>query len=59
VLLRRPDECKLDRNFSTQWRGRTEMHVVRTDDAWSDWHSDGMACRPDEWNSGQMCVWTG
>jgi len=35
------------------------MHVVRTDDAWSDWCPDGMARRPDEWNSGQMCVRTG
>jgi len=35
------------------------MHVIRTDDAWSDWCSDGMARRPDEWNSGQMGVRTG
>jgi hypothetical protein len=35
------------------------MHVVRTDDARSDWHSDGMARRPDGWNSGQMGVRTG
>jgi hypothetical protein len=35
------------------------MHVVRTDDAWSDWHLDGMAHRPDGWNGGQMDVWTG
>jgi hypothetical protein len=33
-----------------------EMYVVRTDDAWSDWCLDGMARRPDEWNSGQMGV---
>jgi hypothetical protein len=59
VLLRCPDECKLDRNFSTQWRVRTKMHVVRTDDAWSDWRPDGMARRPNGWNSGQMGVWTG
>jgi hypothetical protein len=26
-LLRRPYGCKLDRNFSTQWRVRTEVHV--------------------------------
>jgi hypothetical protein len=30
VLLKRPDGCKLYRNFSTQWRVRTEVHVVRT-----------------------------
>jgi hypothetical protein len=35
------------------------MHVVRTDDAWSDWHPDSMARRSDVWNSGQMGVWTG
>jgi hypothetical protein len=34
------------------------MHIVRTDDAWSVGRSDGMTCRPDEWNSGQMGVWT-
>jgi hypothetical protein len=50
------DGCKLDRNFSTQWRVWTEMHVVRTDDAWSNWHPDGMSRRPDGWNSGQMGV---
>jgi len=59
VLLRCLDGWKLDRNFSTQWRVRMEMHVVRTDDAWSDWRSDGMACRSDVWNSGQMGVRTG
>jgi hypothetical protein len=32
------------------------VHVVRTDDAWSDRRSDGMARRPDGWNSGQMGV---
>jgi hypothetical protein len=52
MLLSCSDGCKLDRNFSTQWRVRSEMHVVRTDDAWSDW-------RPDGWNSGQMGVRTG
>jgi hypothetical protein len=56
VFLRRPDGCKLDRTFSTQWRVRTEMHVVQTDDARSDWCSDGMARRLDGWNSGQMGV---
>jgi hypothetical protein len=35
------------------------MHVVRTDDALSDWRPDGMAGRPDGWNSGQMGVRTG
>jgi hypothetical protein len=35
------------------------MHVVRTDDAWSDWRPDGMAHRPNEWNNGQMGVRTG
>jgi hypothetical protein len=44
---RRPDGCKLDRTFSTQWRVQTERHVVRTDDAWSVWSPDGMAHRPD------------
>jgi len=51
VLLKRPDGFKLDRTFSTQWRVRTERHVVRTDDAWSVWSSDGMVRRLDEWNS--------
>jgi hypothetical protein len=59
VLLKRPDGCKLDRTFSTQCRVWTEVHVVQTDDAWSDWHPDGMARRPDGWNSGQMSVRTG
>jgi hypothetical protein len=49
---RRPDGCKLDRTFSTQWRVRAERHVVRTDDAWSVCCLDGMAHRPDGWNSG-------
>jgi hypothetical protein len=35
------------------------MQVVRTNDAWSYWGPDGMARRPDEWISGQMCVQTG
>jgi hypothetical protein len=35
------------------------VHVVRTDDAWSDWRPDGMARRPNVWNSGQMGVQTG
>jgi len=35
------------------------MHVVWTDDAWSDWCPDGMVRRPDGWNSGQMGVRTG
>jgi len=35
------------------------MHVVWTDDAWSDWHPDDMVRRPDGWNSGQMGVQTG
>jgi hypothetical protein len=35
------------------------MHVVRTDDGWSDWSPDGMVHRPDGWNSGQMGVQTG
>jgi hypothetical protein len=51
VPLSCPDGCKLDKNFSTQWR-------VRTDDAWSDWRPDGMAHRPDGWNSGQIGVQT-
>jgi hypothetical protein len=59
VLLKRLDGYKLDRTFSTQWRVRTEMHVVRTDDAWSDWRPDGMSRHPDGWNSGQMGVRTG
>jgi len=29
------------------------MHVVRTDDAWSVWRSDGMVRRPDRWASGR------
>jgi hypothetical protein len=55
-LLSRPDGCKLDRNFSNQWRVQTEMHVVRMDVAWSVWHLEGMALRPDEWNSWHMGV---
>jgi hypothetical protein len=51
MLLKRPDGWKLDRTFSTQWRVRTERHVIRTDDAWSVWSPDGMARRPDGWNS--------
>jgi hypothetical protein len=51
VLLKCPDECKLDRTFSTQWRVRTERHVIRKDDAWSVWSSDGMARLPDVWNN--------
>jgi len=35
------------------------MHVVRTNDAWSDWRLDGMTRRPVGWNSGQMGVQTG
>jgi hypothetical protein len=65
VLLRRLDGCNLNRNFSTQWRVRTEAHVVRTeahvvrtDDAWSNWRSDGMARSQDGWNNGQMGVRT-
>jgi hypothetical protein len=58
VRLKRPAGCKLDRTFSTQWRVRTEMHDVRTDDTWSYWRPDGMARRPNGWNSGQMGVWT-
>jgi hypothetical protein len=46
VLLKRSDGYKLDRTFLAQWRVRTEMHVVWTDDAWSDWRPDGMARRP-------------
>jgi len=51
VLLKHPDECKIDRTFSTQWRVRTERYVAWTDDAWSVWSPDGMARRPDVWNS--------
>jgi hypothetical protein len=47
MLLKRPDGWKLDRTFSTQWRVRTERHIIRTDDAWSVWSPDGMARRPD------------
>jgi hypothetical protein len=53
-LLRRPDGCKLDINFSAQWRVRTEMHVVWKDDAWYVWRPDGMKHRPNGWNRGQM-----
>jgi hypothetical protein len=35
------------------------MHVVQADYAWSDWRSDGVARRPDGWNSGEMGVQTG
>jgi hypothetical protein len=50
MLMKHPDRCKLDRTFSTQWRVRTERHVVRMDDAWFVWSPDGMARRPDGWN---------
>jgi hypothetical protein len=50
-LLRRPDGCKLDRTFSTQWMVRAEMHVVWTDGVWSVWRPDGMTRRPNGWNS--------
>jgi hypothetical protein len=59
MLLSRPNGCKLDRNFSTQWRVRMEMHVVRMDDARCVWHPNGMTRCPDGWNSGQMGVWMG
>jgi len=59
VLLRRTDRWKLDRTFSTQWRVQTEVYVIRTDDAWFEWRSDGMERRPDRWNSGQISVRTG
>jgi hypothetical protein len=35
------------------------MHVIQIDDAWSDWSLDGMARRPNGWNSGQMGARTG
>jgi len=38
---------------------RTGMDIVWTDDAWSVGRPDGMARRPDGWNSGQMGVRTG
>jgi hypothetical protein len=47
------------RIFSTQWRVWTEKHVVRTYDAWSVGHLDGMARHPDGWNSGHKGVRTG
>jgi hypothetical protein len=59
VLLSCPNGCNLDRNFSTQRKVRMEMHVVRTDDAWSDWRPDGMARHLDGWNYGQMDVRAG
>jgi hypothetical protein len=46
-------------SFSMQGRVRTEIHVVRTDDVRSVERPDGMTCRPDRWNSGQMGIWTG
>jgi hypothetical protein len=49
VLLKRPDGCKPDRTFSTQWRVRTERHVVRTDGTMTDGRPDGMA-----WSSGRL-----
>jgi hypothetical protein len=36
-----------------------EIHVVRTNDAWSVGRLDGMARRPNGWNCGQMSVRTG
>jgi hypothetical protein len=36
-----------------------EIYVVRTDDAWSVRRPDGIARRPDVWNSGQIGVRTG
>jgi hypothetical protein len=35
------------------------MHVIQTDDAWSDLRLDGKARRPDGWNNRQMGVRTG
>jgi hypothetical protein len=35
------------------------MHIIRTDDAWSDWRPEGMGRRLDGSNSGQKGVWTG
>jgi hypothetical protein len=35
------------------------MYIGRTDDAWSYWRPDGMARRPDKWNSGQIGVQKG
>jgi hypothetical protein len=47
VLLKRPNGCKLDRTFSTQWRVQTERHVVRTDGTVDRWASgrDGSIVR--------------
>jgi len=53
-------DASWNRSFSMQWRVWTEIHVVRTNDAWSVWASgrlelwtderpDGLTRRPDCW----------
>jgi hypothetical protein len=37
----------------------TEIHVVRTNDAWSVRRPEGMERRPNGWNCGPMSVRTG
>jgi hypothetical protein len=44
------------RSFSMQWRVQTEIHVVQADNAWSVWHPNGMARRPNGWSYRQMSV---
>jgi hypothetical protein len=62
VLLKRPDECKLEQFETSRHRGRSEQKVliVRTDDTldrwasgrlalWTNGHPDGITCRSDGW----------
>jgi hypothetical protein len=49
VLLKRPDECKLEQ-FEASWhRGRfgRKVLVFWTDDAWTVEHLNGISCRSD------------
>jgi hypothetical protein len=52
-------DASWNRSFSIQWRVWKEIHVVRTNDAWSVKRLDGIARRPDDWNCEQMSVRTG
>jgi hypothetical protein len=49
-------DASWNRSFTIQWRVRTEIHIVRTNDAWFVGRPDGMARCLDGWNCGQMRV---
>jgi hypothetical protein len=48
-MLKRPDWCNLEQFEASRHRERSgrKVLVVRTDDAWTVEHSDGITCRPD------------